>query len=121
MLRVVHFEISANDPEKVVAFYKDVFGWEINKWDGPEDYWLVTTGEGEPGINGAIFKPKEQFTGTVNTIQVPDVDEYMEKVSANGGQVVTGKMSIPGVGDFAYCTDVEGTLFGIIQFAKDAG
>ena len=32
MSSVTHFEISANDPEKAVEFYKQVFGWEINKW-----------------------------------------------------------------------------------------
>ena len=121
MFRVVHFEISASDPEKVTAFYKNVFGWDIQKWDGPEEYWLCTTGEDEPGINGAIFNPKGLFTGTVNTIQVPDIDEFMEKVETNGGTVMTEKMSIPGIGEFAYCKDVEGTLFGIIQFARDAG
>jgi len=34
--------------------YQKVFGWEINTWHGPEDYWLIMTGErGEPGIDGA--------------------------------------------------------------------
>jgi predicted enzyme related to lactoylglutathione lyase len=116
MPRVVHFEISANDPEKVSTFYRNVFGWTINKWDGPQEYWLVDTGNAEaPGINGGIFKPGEMFTGTVNTIDVPDIDAYIEKVKAHQGQVVTEKMEIPGIGTFAYCKDVEGTLFGIIQ------
>ena len=45
MPRVVHFEISADDPERVVNFYKDAFGWNINKWEAPMDYWLVQTGK----------------------------------------------------------------------------
>ena len=32
MGRVMHFEISANDPEKMVGFYESVFGWRISKW-----------------------------------------------------------------------------------------
>jgi predicted enzyme related to lactoylglutathione lyase len=53
MPRVVHFEIAANDPDKAAAFYQEVFGWKITKWEGPQEYWLVETGEeGEPGING---------------------------------------------------------------------
>ncbi len=115
MLRVIHFEISANAPEKVAAFYKNVFGWKITKWEGPQEYWLVNTGESGNGINGGIFRPREEFTATVNTIDVPDIDDYIEKVKRNGGQVVTEKMSIPDVGTMAYCKDVEGTLFGIIQ------
>ena len=44
MSRVVHFELCADDPERAVKFYEEVFGWKIQKWDGPQDYWLATTG-----------------------------------------------------------------------------
>ena len=116
MPRVVHFEISANEPEKVVDFYEKVFGWKITKWEGPQEYWLVETGEAEdPGINGGIFRPNEVFSGTVNTVDVPDIDVYIEKVKQHGGKVVVEKHAIPGVGYNAYCKDVEGTLFGIHQ------
>jgi uncharacterized protein len=120
MPRVVHFEISANEPEKVIAFYKSVFGWKIDKWEG-QDYWLVDTGAPDsPGINGGIFKPKETFTGTVNTIEVTNLEEFLQKVKENRGQVVTEKITIPGVGYIAYCKDVEGTLFGLIQTDRSA-
>lgn len=29
MPRVVHFEIPADNPEKVAKFYTDVFGWKV--------------------------------------------------------------------------------------------
>jgi predicted enzyme related to lactoylglutathione lyase len=54
--RVIHFEIHADDPKRAVEFYKKVFGWKISKWEGPAEYWLVTTGDDkQPGINGAIM------------------------------------------------------------------
>ena len=43
--RVIHFEISADNPERAVKFYRKVFDWKIKKWEGPAGYWLVTTGE----------------------------------------------------------------------------
>jgi uncharacterized protein len=116
MSRVVHFEIAANDPENLTAFYQNVFGWKITKWGGPQDYWVVSTGDpASPGIDGGIFRPNEWFNGTVNTIQVANLDEAVEKVKQNGGQVVVEKTVIPGVGYQVYCKDVEGTLFGIHQ------
>ncbi|MFQ5575453.1 MAG: VOC family protein [Anaerolineae bacterium] len=122
MSRVVHFEIPAKDPEKVVAFYTTVFGWEIKKWDGPQDYWLVTTGkEGEPGIDGAIYSPNEMMSQVVNTIGVASVDDFMAKVKAGGGRTLTEKMSVPGVGYLAYCADPEGNMFGIFQDNPGAG
>jgi predicted enzyme related to lactoylglutathione lyase len=57
MPRVVHFEIHAEKPEKAVEFYSKVFGWKIQKWDGPVDYWLVSTGSAdERGIDGGIMR-----------------------------------------------------------------
>lgn len=115
MARPVHFEIMAEDPARAVEFYTKVFGWQIQKWDGPEDYWLVITGtEGTPGINGGIGKSRGEPL-TVNTIGVSSVDEFAEKVTANGGKVVMPKMAIPGVGYQLYCQDSEGIVFGLHQ------
>jgi predicted enzyme related to lactoylglutathione lyase len=114
MPRVVHFEISADDVERAVKFYTDVFGWQCQKWGGPKEYWLVTTGSEGPGINGGVFK-REGPVGHVNSIDVPDVDEFAAKVTANGGKVVMPKTAIPGVGYHAYCKDTEDSIFGIFQ------
>jgi uncharacterized protein len=116
MPRFVHFEINASNVEKAVAFYREVFGWEINKWDGPMDYRLVKTGEqGTPGIDGAIFNSEGAFQGTVNTLDVPDLKAYIEKVKASGGKVLGEINFIPGVGHFTYCADVEGNVFGMLE------
>lgn len=116
MPRVVHFEIASDQPERAAKFYGDVFGWKINKWEGPQDYWLVTTGEnGEQGINGGLMQRMTPTTTTINTIDVDSVDTFVQKITSNGGSVVSPKMAIPGVGYFAYCQDTEGNVFGIMQ------
>ncbi|NIT35178.1 MAG: VOC family protein [candidate division Zixibacteria bacterium] len=115
MPRVAHFEIPATEPERAVQFYENVFGWKIEKWEGPMEYWLVTTGEApEPGIDGAIMR---QTGGdvTTNVVDVPDVDEYARRVEAAGGKVVGPKTAVPGVGWFVLCADTEGNVFGIMQ------
>jgi len=120
MPRVIHFEIPAKDWAKMVAFYKEVFGWEFNTW-GDEQYWLIKTGERDtPGIDGGMYLLREAMTGTVNTIDVPDLDASVAKVKANGGQVIESKMPIPGIGWLAYCKDVEGNLFGMMQADPNA-
>ena len=114
MPRVIHFEILADNPERAVKFYKQVFDWKIEK-EGPIDYWLATTGEKEqPGINGAIMKRVFKATA-INTIDVPSLDESMKKVVKAGGKIARPKATVPGVGYMAYCTDIEGNLFGIMQ------
>ncbi len=116
MARVVHFEIHADQPQRAIKFYNDVFGWQISQWEGSEDYWLIKTGEeGEPGINGGLMKRQHPLASTINSIDVPSVDDFVTKITQNGGTVVMPKMPIPGVGYLAYCQDTEGNTFGIFQ------
>ena len=116
MPRVIHFEFPVDDPDRAVDFYKNVFGWEINKWDGPEDYWMITSGsEEEPGIDGALMRRQNPGQGPINTVGVPSVDDFISKITENGGEAVMPKMAIPTIGYFAYCRDTEGNVFGIME------
>jgi predicted enzyme related to lactoylglutathione lyase len=122
MPRVVHFEIPSDDPERSVRFYSELFGWEFQKWDGPMDYWMVTTGgENEPGINGGLMPRQEPSQGVVNVVDVPSVDEYVAKAEAAGGTVVLPKTPVPGVGWLAYITDPDGNVTGMMQEDSNAG
>lgn len=115
MPRVVHFEISADDPARASKFYGEVFGWEFQKWEGPEDYWLVKTGaDDQPGINGGLL-PRRGGMTCVNTVDVPSVDDFIDKITGHGGEVVVPKMAVPGIGYLAYGKDTEGNIFGIMQ------
>jgi hypothetical protein len=115
MPRVVHFEVMAQDPVRAAKFYSQVFGWNINKWDGPMDYWLVGTGSQEEiGIDGGIAQAQGP-PHSVNTIDVNSVDAFVEKVLAGGGKVVMPKMAIPGMGYLVYCQDTEGVVFGMME------
>jgi uncharacterized protein len=120
MPRVVHFEIPADNPERAAAFYKKAFGWKIEKWPGPMDYWMVNTGpDGAPGINGALMK-KGDVSNTTNTIGVESLDKAVAAVTGAGGKLITPKTPVPTVGYFAYCQDTEGNLFGVMQFDPNA-
>jgi len=118
MKRVVHFEIYTDDPEMVQPFYRDVFGWKFEQFEGgPIEYWLVTTGNDElPGINGGLTRPREgQNPGTINTIAVPSLDETIGKIEQSGGRVCVPKMAIPTVGWLAYAQDPAGNVFGLME------
>jgi len=116
MPRVVHFEIDAEKPERAIKFYEKVFGWKIEKWKGPIEYWLITTGkQDEPGIDGGLSRRTEAEPSIVNTVDVSSVDEYVKKVEGNGGSIVRPKMAVPGVGWMTYFKDPEGNLFGMME------
>lgn len=121
MSKVIHFEIATDNPERAQAFYADVLGWTISKWDGPVDYWLATTGEqDQPGINGAIMHARPDWQRVINTVDVADLDATIAKVEANGGKLVQARMAVPGVGYMAYCQDPEGIVFGLMQTDEGA-
>jgi predicted enzyme related to lactoylglutathione lyase len=114
MPRPIHFELPADDPDRAAKFYSNVFGWKITKWEGPQDYWLISTGEG-PGIDGGMMRRMHPGAGTVNTVGVASLDESVKSVEAAGGKIALPKMAVPGVGYLAYCLDPEGNTFGMLQ------
>src|SRR5258708_40352715 len=102
MSRVVHFEIPAEEPQRAAAFYKKAFGWKIEKWPGPMEYWMVTTGpDGTPGINGGLMK-KGDVSTTTNTIDVESVEKSVAAETAAGGQEIKAETAISTGGYFGY-------------------
>jgi len=124
MSRPVHFDITADDPERAVKFYEKAFGWKITHWEGegPMDYWLITTGESQPGIDGGLSRRDAGAApATTNTIGVDSLDDAMAAIREAGGEIIQDRMPIPGVGWFAACTDTEGNHFGLMESDESAG
>ena len=119
MGRVVHFEIPFTNVDGIKNFYTQVFNWTFTKWEGPEDYWLITTGkQEEPGIDGGLIPAMGDMgasRGMINTIDVDDLDQTLTRVMANGGTVIMPRGPVPGVGWLAYVRDPEGTVIGMMQ------
>jgi uncharacterized protein len=121
MNRFIHFELATDDLERTAQFYREVFGWQIQKWEGPVEYWTVVTGdESTPGINGGLMQTNGEFRGTINTIGVDDIDAAIAKVQTHGGEIVMPKGPIPGVGYLAYFKDINGTIVGLHQADPNA-
>jgi predicted enzyme related to lactoylglutathione lyase len=130
MNRIVHFEIHAEDPERAIAFYKAVFGWDFPKWLEEPPYWAVMTApqdSTEKGINGGLLvrqgsapKGGEAVTAFVCTVQVDDINEIIEKIEKAGGTVALPKHALLGMAWQAYYKDTEGNIFGIHQTDPNA-
>jgi uncharacterized protein len=119
--RVVHFEITADDPKRAAEFYKTVFGWELTDYEGPFTYILAATGDKQtPGIDGAIMDRIDSKQAVVNTLDVANYEDAAKAVEEAGGKVTTPKTAVPTVGWFSYCTDTEGNVFGIMQADAEA-
>ncbi len=124
---VVHFEMPAEDRNRMRNFYEDVFGWKTEQL-GPEmgNYVVVSTSESdekamrpkEPGmINGGFYQktddPVSNHPSVV--IAVEDINKAIEKVKNAGGKVLNEPMEIPGVGLYSSFIDTEGNRSSMLQ------
>lgn len=127
MPRPTHFEIHAEQPERAIAFYQQMFTWEFTSWPGPWPYWLIKTGEGEPGIDGGLvtrhgpLSPNAPVIAYVCTMMVSGLDGLVSKALSLGGELALAKMPIPGMGWLAYVKDTEGNIFGMMEADEKAG
>jgi predicted enzyme related to lactoylglutathione lyase len=121
---IVHFEIPADQPERAAKFYREMFGWNINRWENPGgiDYWMVETvptdAEGRPvrpGVNGGLMPRMYPAQQPVNYIAVESVDEAVAKAERLGAKVMMGKTPVPGMGWFAQLADTEGNVLAVWQ------
>ena len=123
---VVHFEMPAEDKNRMAEFYTKAFGWQTRML-GPEmnEYVLVTTTESaedgrpkNPGaINGGFYKKSDdmpaQYPSVV--IAVDDIKRAMKKVTDAGGKVLGEPMEIPGYGSYISFFDTEGNRVSMMQ------
>jgi uncharacterized protein len=126
---VVHFELPAEDNQRMSDFYSSAFGWKTEIL-GPEmgNYVVVTTTEleengrpKEPGaINGGFFKKSENNKFPTIVISVEDIQAAMKKVEEAGGKITGGSKpgepdDIPGVGLYIAFMDTEGNRIALLQ------
>jgi len=126
----VHFEIPADDIEKIKKFYQELFGWTMNKYPGPTTYYMMgtvpinekTMMPIRPGVNGGLYEKKNasspELAIPLNYISVESVEEYSKKIQALGGKILVPKMEIPTIGWWALAVDPEGNHFGILEYMR---
>lgn len=114
MPRTLYLDFSAEDLERAVNFYNKIFGWQINKWDGPLEFWEIKTGEpNELGIGGGLSKRDRIGQWTTPFINVSSVDQYIAKIEASGGRIIRPKASLPGIGYSLLFKDTKSNTIGL--------
>src|SRR3954469_22157761 len=109
---VVHFEIHASEPHRLIDFYRELFGWKFTQF-GDMPYWAIDTGEGamgtnEPGngINGGVTqrqgpRPEPGAPGTGCAVAVGvvgSVDQLFQRGLSLGGTEALPLADMKGIG-----------------------
>jgi predicted enzyme related to lactoylglutathione lyase len=126
---VVHFEIHASEPPRLVDFYTELLGWKFTQYG--DTYWVIETGEGaignvagQPGmgINGGLTKregPAPEIGAPVNgcniVVGVDDVDRLMRRGIELGATEALPATDWPEIGRGGYLLDPDNNVFGLIS------
>ena len=108
---VVHWEIEALDPERLRAFYAELFNWSIG--DGPIMDIPAGIGGPEPGPGGHLRQGGR--SGVTLYIQVRDLRTSLERAAKLGGSMVVEPFDVPGGPTLAAITDPEGNPVMLVQ------
>jgi predicted enzyme related to lactoylglutathione lyase len=108
-------ELSSTDWEASMRFYSQLFNWEkIREHDMGANGTYVVFGQNGEALGGMFTRRdasgKSNWTSYV---EVPSVQETMEKVKSLGGQVTYGPHEVPGGAWIAMCADPQGATFAI--------
>lgn len=83
--RFCYLEIPATEPRKSAEFYKNVFGWNIRR--GDSDQPSFDDPNGVSGTFVTYLKPGQE-PGILPSIWVENIEAFVEKIAAYGGEVV---------------------------------
>lgn len=126
---VVHFEIHASEPQRLIAFYGELLGWKFTQF-GDMAYWAIDTGEGAiamdapgRGINGGLTQrqgpapePGAPVNGCDFVVGVGgSVDELFIKGLGLGATEALPLSDMAGIGRVGYLLDPDGNVFGLIS------
>jgi predicted enzyme related to lactoylglutathione lyase len=115
----VYFEIQADDTDRAIQFYSEVFGWTFSETKGlPIPYWRIETG----GTGGGLLKrpaktppPQCGTNAFVCSFEVNDFVATEKKILKLGGTVALPKFHVPDKCWQGYFIDAEGNTFGIFE------
>lgn len=122
---VVHFELPYLDAQRAMAFYKNVFQWELQALgEAMGNYIVATTAtkDAKPGfpagaINGGFFQVKNDWPAQYPSIVigVEAIEVMMDRIKNFGGEVLGEPMEIPGFGRYVSFIDTEGNRSSMIE------
>ena len=111
-------ELSSTDPAATRGFLEKVFGWRFESVKFPMGDYLAfeAPGGGRGGVRPAGAK---EVPGSINYVQVEDLDAARKKIERAGGTVVLARVDVPGMGSFFWFRVPGGPILAAWQDAPE--
>ncbi len=119
---VVHFEVIGKDPDRLRAYFGELFGWQFDtpspvaaevSEPGRSGFLdLIATADGT-GIRGGVGGGATHEPHALFYVGVADVEAALEQAERLGGTRVMGPVTSPTGLAVGHFTDPEGNLIGV--------
>ncbi|WP_426404749.1 VOC family protein [Streptomyces sp. R-07] len=112
-------ELHVADPEAVLGFYQQLFGWRWSEMKAPGmTYRVISTAEGDQqdaSFGGAAEVQEGMKPSWVPYFAVEDADAIARSTQGNGGSVLMPAADVPDVGRIAWLADPAGAVFAVLK------
>lgn len=109
---VVHFDIIGPQAEALQAFYRDLFGWELNVL--PDMGYALVDTMGGSGIRGGIGASRGDAGHVTFYVASDDLQATLNKAEALGGRITEPVVTLSGMVTLAMFADPEGHEVGVL-------
>jgi len=111
----VHVELNTPDPERVKAFYSQLFAWKFATLPNPvlpdHSYTMIEVGSGTGG--GIMRQLPNGPSGWLAYVEVDDIHASTQKAESLGGKVMKDVTEVAGMGWFSFIQDPAGAILGL--------
>lgn len=119
-------ELSTTDQKGGVAFYRGLFGWDLNEQPmGPGETYSMFQMRGKPVGAAYTMRPAEKQSGAPphwnSYVTVANVDESAKKAESLGAKLFMPPFDVMDAGRMAILQDPTGAVFQIWQANRSIG
>jgi len=119
-------ELSTTDQKAAVAFYRGLFGWDVDEQPiGPDEVYTMFLQRGLEVGAGYTMRPEERQLGAPPHwnlyVSVTNADEASARAQDLGAAVLAPAFDVMDVGRMAVLQDPTGAVFQVWQPAKHIG
>jgi predicted enzyme related to lactoylglutathione lyase len=113
-------DIGTPDLDGAIAFYSDLFGWEVEKGPADMGHYSMARLHGR-NVAGIADQQVPGVTVWTTYLAVDDVDTTVALVTEHGGTVIAEPMSVEGFGRMAIAADPGGAVVAFWEAGNHPG
>jgi predicted enzyme related to lactoylglutathione lyase len=115
-------DLMTSDPEAARAFYRELFGWELEVGPAETGHYTIARLRGH-SVAGLGGEPARDGMPTAWTTYLAsdDVDATVGRITEAGGQLLMEPLDVMDQGRMAIAADPTGAVFGLWQAGEHAG